>query len=86
MNFLFLKLYVYFLPFCTGKFLLYLIEGLTYPDESIKSSVVYILVQLCTKRTDCPLPLNIVHELCRNVPPCLTMARSAELTVNLMGK
>ena len=72
--------------FCTGKFLLYLIEGLTYPDESIKSSVVYILVQLCTKRTDCPLPLNIVHELCRNVPPCLTMARSADLTVNLMGK
>ncbi len=71
---------------CAGNFLEFMIGGLTYPDDSIKSSVVYVLVQLCKKGQANSLSLPLVQNMCQNVSTNLATAKSQELTINLLGE
>ena len=59
--------------------------GLTYPDDSVKSSVVYVLVQVCSKSMPNSLPLPLVQNMCHYVSTNLATAKSQELTINLLG-
>ena len=67
-----------------GAFIWYLLEGLTYPDEAVKSLVVYMFVQLISA-TDSSLPYNVISEICNHLPSILADSRTNDLTVNLMG-
>lgn len=58
---------------------------MSYPDESVKSSVVYILVQLCSKTQPNTLAIPLVQSMCRHISTNLAAAKSQELTVNLLG-
>ena len=63
----------------------FLLRGLAYPDECVKSSVVYILAQLSMKTPPNSLPINLVHCVCRFISPTLATAKSQNLTLNLLG-
>ena len=60
--------------------------GMSYPDEAVRASVVYILVQLCVRKEDAVLALPLVHTMCRSLSVSLATSRSHELTINLMGE
>ena len=64
----------------------YLVAGMSYPDEAVRASVVYILVQLCVRKEDAVLALPLVHTMCRSLSVSLATSRSHELTINLMGE
>ncbi len=60
--------------------------GMAYPDEPVKSSVVYILVQICSRAPHgVSLPLPLVQSVCRHISTNLASGRSHDLTVNLLG-
>ena len=67
-------------------FVEYLVAGMSYPDEAVRASVVYILVQLCVRKEDAVLALPLVHTMCRSLSVSLATSRSHELTINLMGE
>ena len=67
-----------------GAFLWYIIQGLTYPDETVQSLVTYVFIQLCS--SDILLPVNLVTELCKQIPLLMTSSRLNDYTINLMGK
>ncbi len=70
----------------TGGFLEFLVGGMAYPDEPVKSSVVYILVQICSRAPHgVSLPLPLVQSVCRHISTNLASGRSHDLTVNLLG-
>ena len=72
--------------FCgSGGFLEYLCSGLTYPEETVKSAVVYILVQLSMKTPQNTLPTSVVQTVCQFVAFNLASAKSHNLTLNLLG-
>ena len=71
--------------FSEGGFLEYLLSGIAYPDENIKSAVVYILAQLSMKTPQNSLPTSLVHTLCRFISSTLASAKSHNLTLNLLG-
>ena len=75
----------YFL-FTIVSFVEYLVAGMSYPDEAVRASVVYILVQLCVRKEDAVLALPLVHTMCRSLSVSLATSRSHELTINLMGE
>ena len=64
----------------TGGFLEFLIGGMTYPDENVKSTVVYILVQVCSKTSPNSLPLPLVQNLCKHISTNLATSKSHKLT------
>ena len=68
------------------SFVEYLVAGMSYPDEAVRASVVYILVQLCVRKEDAVLALPLVHTMCRSLSVSLATSRSHELTINLMGE
>lgn len=68
-----------------GKFIDYLIEGLSCQEESVKSSLVYVLVQLCSKSTGQLLQTACVRRMCSLLSVSLATAKSHYLTLNLMG-
>ena len=70
---------------CEGGFLEHLLRGLAYPDEDIKSAVVYILAQLSMKTPQNSLPVSLVHTICAFVSSNLASAKSHTLTLNLLG-
>ena len=70
----------------TGNFLEFILGGLTYPHDSVKSSVVYVLVQVCSRSQPNSLALPLVRNMCRHVSSNLATAKSQELTINLLGK
>ena len=70
----------------TVSFVEYLVGGIGYPDEAVRASLVYILVQLCVRKEDAVLPVSIVHAMCRSLSVSLATSRSHELTINLMGE
>ena len=72
--------------FTTVSFVEYLVAGMSYPDEAVRASVVYILVQLCVRKEDAVLALPLVHTMCRSLSVSLATSRSHELTINLMGE
>ena len=57
-----------------------------YQDDSVKSSVIYILVQLCAKTTGPLLTISSVQKVCKQLSVCLATAKCHELTLNSMGK
>ena len=59
---------------------------MSYPDESVKSSVMYIMVQVCSKTHLNSLPVAIVQSMCSQLATTLASAKSHELTVNLLGE
>ena len=69
----------------TGSFIEFLIGGLTYPDESVKSAVVHILTQVCSNTPPNYLPLPLMQNISRHVSTNLANSKSMELTVNLLG-
>lgn len=69
-----------------GHFLEFILGGLSYPDDSVKSSVVYVLVQVCSKSPPKSLGLPLVQNMCQYISTNLATAKSQELTVNLLGK
>lgn len=68
-----------------GNFLEFILGGLTYPDDSVKSSVVYVLVQVCSKSHPVSLSLPLVQSMCQHISTNLATAKSQELTINLLG-
>ena len=84
-NVLFKMLFSHFL-FTIVSFVEYLVAGMSYPDEAVRASVVYILVQLCVRKEDAVLALPLVHTMCRSLSVSLATSRSHELTINLMGE
>ena len=81
-----LLLLVLFL-FSLVSFVEYLVgAGMSYPDEAVRASVVYILVQLCVRKDDAVLALPLVHTMCRSLSVSLATSQSHELTINLMGE
>lgn len=68
-----------------GGFLEYLLNGLAYPEESVKSAVVYILAQLSMKTPQNSLPTSLVHSVCQFISSNLASAKSHNLTLNLLG-
>lgn len=64
----------------------FILGGLTYPDDSVKSSVVYVLVQVCSKSQPNTMGLPLVQNMCKYISKILATAKSQELTVNLLGK
>ncbi|XP_064406867.1 meiosis inhibitor protein 1-like [Halichondria panicea] len=68
-----------------GSLLDFLLNGLSYPDEKIKSSVVYLLVQVAGKTPPTSLPLSLVQRLARHISTNLATAKSHDLTINLLG-
>ena len=69
----------------TGSFIEFLIGGLTYPDESVKSAVVYILTQVCSNTPPNCLSLALMQNISRHVSTNLANSKSKELTANLLG-
>lgn len=69
-----------------GSLLDFLLNGLSYPDEKIKSSVVYLLVQVAGKTPPTSLPLSLVQRLARHISTNLATAKSHDLTINLLGE
>lgn len=63
----------------------FILGGLSYPDDSVKSSVVYVLVQVCSKSPPNSLGLPLVQNMCQYISKNLATAKSQELTVNLLG-
>ena len=73
--------------FSLVSFVEYLVgAGMSYPDEAVRASVVYILVQLCVRKDDAVLALPLVHTMCRSLSVSLATSQSHELTINLMGE
>ena len=72
--------------FTIVSFVEYLVAGMSYPDEAVRASVVYILVQLCVRKEDAVLALPLVHTMCHSLSVSLATSRSHELTINLMGE
>ncbi|CAI8053235.1 Meiosis inhibitor protein 1, partial [Geodia barretti] len=78
-------------PLCTemtnsfGGFLEYLLRGLAYPDEDVKSAVVYMLAQLSMKTPQDSLPASLVQAVCGLISSNLASAKSHTLTLNLLG-
>lgn len=68
-----------------GHFIEFILGGLTYPDDSVKSSVVYVLVQVCSKSKPNSLALPLVQNMCHYLSTNLATAKSQELTINLLG-
>lgn len=68
-----------------GGFLEYLLSGLAYPEENVKSAVVYILAQLSMKTPQNSLPTSLVHSVCQFISSSLASAKSHNLTLNLLG-
>ena len=68
-----------------GGFLEYLLSGLAYPEESVKSAVAYILVQLSMKTPQNSLSTSLIQTVCRFVSSNLASAKSHDLTLNLLG-
>ena len=69
-----------------GSLLEFSVSSLSYPDEKVKSSVVYLLVQVCSKTTPNSLPLSLIQSMCRHISTNLATAKSHELTINMLGK
>ena len=63
----------------------FILGGLTYPDDSVKSCVVYILVQACSKSSPNSLALPLIQNMCHYISTNLATAKSQELTINLLG-
>lgn len=76
---------IYGMYYTKGGFLEYLLSGLAYPEESVKSAVVYILVQLSMKTPQNSLPTSLVHSVCQFISSNLATAKSHNLTLNLLG-
>ena len=72
--------------FLQGHFLEFLLGGLSYPDDSVKSAVVYILVQICSKNQENLFSTPLVQKMCSSISSNLATAKSQELTINLLGK
>ncbi len=72
--------------FFKGHFIDFILGGLSYPDDSVKSAVVYILVQICSKSQQNSLNKLLVQKMCNNISSNLATAKSQELTVNLLGE
>ena len=53
--------------FTIVSFVEYLVAGMSYPDEAVRASVVYILVQLCVRKEDAVLALPLVHTMCHSL-------------------
>lgn len=68
-----------------GGFLEYLLRGLAYPDEDVRSAVVYILAQLSMKTPQNSLPGSLVQGVCGFISSNLASAKSHTLTLNLLG-
>ena len=68
-----------------GEFVEQMVEGMSHSDESVCSSVVYILVQLGGRGGDVPFSLATVRKICDNLSGSLAVAKSHNLTINLMG-
>ena len=66
-------------------FLEFLVGGMSYPSETVKSAVVYVLVQVCSKAAHNSLPIPLVQNMCRHISTNLATAKSQELTINLLG-
>eukprot|EP00731_Ephydatia_muelleri_P029221 Em0020g865a len=66
-------------------FLEYLLSGMTYTDEAVKSSLAYILVQLFSRPDQNSLSPGFVQATCRHISVGLASAKSADLTSNLMA-
>ena len=60
-------------------------SGLAYPEENVKSAVVYILAQLSMKTPQNSLPTSLVQTVCRFISSNLASAKSHDLTLNLLG-
>ena len=58
---------------------------MSYPSETVKSAVVYVLVQVCSKAAHNSLPIPLVQNMCRHISTNLATAKSQELTINLLG-
>ena len=68
-----------------GEFVEQMVEGMSHLDESVRSSVIYILVQLGGRSGDTPFSLTTVKKICDSLSGSLAMAKSHNLTINLMG-
>ncbi len=74
-------------PVPSGGFLEFLVGGMAYPDEPVKSAVVYVLVQVCSRAPQgVSLSVPIVQSVCRHISTNLATARSHDFTINLLGK
>ena len=60
--------------------------GISYPSEAVKSAIVYVLVQVCSKAPRSSLPTPLVQNMCRHISTNLATAKSQEVTINLLGK
>jgi len=69
-----------------GHFLDFILGGLSYPDDSVKSAVVYILVQICSKSQENSLSTPFVQKMCNSISNNLATAKSQELSINLLGE
>ena len=58
---------------------------MSYPSETVKTAVVYVLVQVCSKAAHNSLPIPLVQNMCRHISTNLATAKSQELTINLLG-
>ena len=63
----------------------YLVGGLAYPDEAVRSAVAYTLAQLILKTAQNSLPTHLVQSICKFVSSNLASAKSHDLTLNLLG-
>lgn len=70
----------------TGGFVEFLIGGMSYPDESVKSKVLFILTQVCSKAPPNSIPIPLVQNMCKHISTSLATAKSHDLTVNLLGE
>ena len=69
-----------------GQFVEFILGGLSYPDDSVKSAVVYILVQICSISQRNTLAMPLVQKMCNYISTNLATAKSQELTINLLGE
>ena len=68
-----------------GAFLEFLIGGMTYPDEGVKSAVVDVLLQVCSNTPPNSIPIPFVQNICRHISTNLATSKSQQLTSNLLG-
>ena len=68
-----------------GQFIEFIL-GLSYPDDSVKSAVVCILVQICSISQRNTLAMPLVQKMCNYISTNLANAKSQELTINLLGE
>ena len=66
------------------KLIEYLVDGFVCQDESVKSSLVYILVQVCSCKSQI-IQMNVIEKICAHLSVSLANAQSHNLTLNLMG-